>query len=137
LQVNDADCPGDHHCGTNMSNESMSRFTGFTLADLNNEGAHVTATLAAEAGTFTCNGTVRDHELSGDALFTPDSAFVDRMAKLGFTGYDSQKLEVCTFLDVTSEYARSLQQAHIQGVTIDNLIALRIFKVDPGYAQAF
>jgi hypothetical protein len=137
LQVGDTDCPEGHHCGMNMSNESMSRFTGFTLADLNNEGVHFTATLAAESGTFTCNGTVRDHELSGDALFTPDSAFVDRMAKLGFTGYDAQKLEAYTFLDVTSEFARSLQQAHIRGITTDNLIALRIFKVDPTYAQSF
>jgi hypothetical protein len=137
LQVGDTDCPGDRHCGMNMSNESMSRFTGFSLADLNNEGAHFTATLAAEAGTFTCNGTVRDHELSGDALFTPDSAFVDRMGKLGFTGYDSQKLEAYTFLDVTSDFARSLQQAKIQGITTDNLIALRIFKIDPAYAQSF
>jgi len=137
LHVSDADCPNDHHCGTNMSNESMSRFTGFTLADLNNEGAHVTATLAAEAGSFTCNGTVHDRELSGDALFTPDSAFVDRMGKLGFTGYDSQKLEAYTFLDVTSDFARSLQQAKIRGITTDNLIALRIFKIDPAYAQSF
>jgi hypothetical protein len=137
LRVNDSDCPEDHHCGMNMSNESMSRFTGFTLADFNSEGAHVTAILAAEAGTFTCNGTVHDHELSGDSVFTPDAAFLDRMAKLGFTGYDSQKLEAYTFLDVTREFARSLQQANIRGITIDNLIALRIFKVDPVYAQAF
>lgn len=137
LHVSDTDCPGDRHCGTNMSNESMSRFTGFTLADLNNEGAHLTATLTAEAGTFTCNGTVHDHMLSGDALFTPTSTFVDRMARLGFTGYDSQKLQAYAFLDVTSEFARSLQQANIQGITTDNLIALRIFKVDPAYAQSF
>jgi hypothetical protein len=137
LRVIDTDCPSDQHCGMNMSNESMSRFTGLTLADLNNEGAHITATLTAEAGTFTCNGTVHDHEIAGDALFNPDSAFVGRMGKLGFTGYDSQKLEAYTFLDVTSEFARSLQQANIRGITIDNLIALRIFKVDPAYAKAF
>jgi hypothetical protein len=59
------------------------------------------------------------------------------MAKLGFTGYDAQKLEAYTFLDVTSDFARSLQQANIHGVTIDNLIALRIFKIDPAYAESF
>jgi hypothetical protein len=115
----------------------MSRFTGISVADLASEGGRLTATLSGEAGTFTCSGTVRDHELTGDALFTPDSAFVDRMATLGFKGFDSQKLQAYTFLDVTSEFARSLQQAKIQGVTTDNLIALRIFKVDPAYAQAF
>lgn len=131
------DCSADHHCGSNFDTQSTSRFTGITPADLNRDGARLTATLADEAGTFTCTGTVHDGELYGDALFAPDSAFVDRMAKLGFTGYDSQKLQAYTLLNVTSEFARSLQQADIQGVTTDNLIALRIFKVDPAYAQAF
>jgi hypothetical protein len=132
-----SDCPEGTHCGSNFNHESMSRFTGITLADLDRDGARLTATLAGEAGTFTCTGTVHDHELYGDALFAPDSAFVDRMAKLGFTGYDSQKLEAYTFLNVTSDFARSLQQAHIQGITTDNLIPLRIFKIDPAYAQSF
>jgi len=131
------DCPTGNHCNSNFDTESMSRFTGITAADLDRDGAHLTATLADEAGTFTCAGSVHDAELYGDALFTPDSAFVDRMAKLGFTGYDSQKLQAYTLLNVTSEYARSLQQANIKGVTTDNLIALRIFKIDPAYAQAF
>jgi hypothetical protein len=137
LHINDADCPTDRHCGTNFSNESMSRFTGITAADLNNDGGHLTATLSGEAGTFTCTGTVRDHELSGDAVFTPDSAFVDRMGHLGFTGFDTEKLQAYTFVNVTTDYVRSLQQAHIQRINIDNLIALRIFNIDPGYAQTF
>ena len=137
LHVFDHDCPDDHHCGSNFSNESMNRFTGITLADLARDGAHLTATLTAEAGTFTCTGTVHEQALYGDALFTPDPAFVDRMGKLGFTGYDTQKLQAYAFLDVTSDFARSLQQANIKGVTTDNLIALRIFKIDPAYAQSF
>jgi hypothetical protein len=131
------DCSEAQHCGSNFSNESMNRFTGVTLADLARDGAHLTATLKGEAGTFTCTGTVHDQALYGDSPFTPDTAFVDRMGKLGFTGYDSQKLQAYTFLDVTSDFARSLQQANIQDVTTDNLIALRIFKVDPAYAQNF
>lgn len=133
----DNDCAGDRGCGSNFSHESMNRFTGIAPADLDREGAHLTATLTAEAGTFNCAGDVHDHELSGEALFTPDSAFVGRMAQLGFTGYDSQKLEAYTFLDVTSDFARSLQQARIQGLTTDNLIALRIFNIDPAYARGF
>ena len=132
-----SDCPEGRHCGSNFNNDSMNRFSGITVADLDRDGAKLTATLAGEAGSFTCIGTVHDHELYGDALFTPDATFVDRMAKLGFTGYDSQKLQAYLFLDVTSDYARSLQQAGIKGVTADNLIALRIFKVDPAYAQSF
>ena len=137
LRVIDRDCPSDQHCGSHFNSDLMSRFTGITTADLARDGAHITATLAGEAGTFTCTGTVHDEALYGDALFTPDAAFVDRMGKLGFTGYDSQKLQAYTLLDVTSEFARSLQQANIKGVTTDNLIALRIFKIDPAYAQSF
>lgn len=131
------DCPEGRHCGSDFSNESMSRFSGVTLSDLANDGAHLTATLKAEAGTFTCTGIVHDQELYGDALFTPDQAFVERMGKLGFSGYDSQKLQAYALLDVTSDYARSLQQANIRGLTTDNLIAMRIFKIDPGYPQSF
>lgn len=134
---NDRDCPERQHCGSDFSSESMSRFTGISLADLTHDGAHLTASLKGEAGTFTCTGMVHDNDLYGDALFTPDPAFVDRMAKLGFTGFDSQKLQAYTLLDVTSDFARSLQQANIKGVTTDNLIALRIFKIDPAYAQSF
>jgi hypothetical protein len=133
----DTDCSEGRHCGSNSHDESTNRFTGVTLADFDRDGARLTATLAGEAGTFTCTGAIHDHALYGDALFTPNSAFVDRMAKLGFTGYDSQKLEAYTFLDVTSDLARSLQQANIKGLTADNLIALRIFKVDPAYAHSF
>jgi hypothetical protein len=133
----DDDCPTGRQCGSNFSHEPVDRITGITPADLDRAGAQLTATLAGEAGTFTCTGTVHDQELYGDALFTPDSAFVDRMAKLGFTGYDSQKLEAYTLLDVTSEFARSLQQGGIKGITVDNLVALRIFNIDREYAQSF
>lgn len=138
LHINeDSDCSADRHCGSNFSNERLNRFTGFTLADLDREGAQLTAKLSGESGTLTCTGVVHAQELVGDSLFTPDASFVDRMDKLGFRGFDSRKLEAYTFVNVTSDYARSLQQAHIQGVNIDNLIALRIFNVDPAYAQSF
>jgi hypothetical protein len=138
LQVfNDSDCPGDHHCGSNFSREPADRISGITTADLEREGAHLTASIAGEAGTFTCTGNVHDHELYGDAVFTPDSSFVERMGQMGFTGYDSQKLEAYSLLNVTSDFARSLQKADIKGLTTDNLIALRIFNIDPAYAQNF
>ncbi len=135
LRVESGDCIGGRHCGSSFSNESMSRFTGVTLADLANDGAHLTATLAAEAGTFTCSGTVRDNRLEGDSVFTPDPAFIARMGELGFNSYDSEKLMAYAFIGVDSAWARSIQQTGIQGLTIDNLLALRIFKADPDYIR--
>jgi len=131
------DCPERQHCGSDFSSDSMNRFTGLTLTDLSRDGAHLTATLKGDAGTFTYTGVVHDQYLFGDALFTPDETFVDRMAKLGFTGYDSRKLQTYTLLDVATDFVRSLQQADIRGLTTDNLIALRIFRIDPAYAQSF
>jgi len=135
LRVESGYCTGGRHCGSSFSSESMSRFTGVALADLARDGAHLTATLAAEAGTFTCTGTVHDATLEGDSLFTPDPAFVARMEQMGFTGYDSEKLMGYAFIGVDSAWARSMRQTGIQGLTIDNLLALRIFKADPEYIR--
>src|ERR1700751_988756 len=128
------DCgDGDRHCGSSFSNEATSRFTGITLADLTREGANLTATLAAEAGTFTCSGTVRNGELTGTSVFTPDAACVEKMDRMGFTGLDSEKLQAYAFIGVDSAFAQSLKQTGIHGITIANLIALRIFNIDPTY----
>jgi len=136
LHIDDGDCPPDQHCGSSFSNESFSRFTGISLADLSHEGEQHTATLAAEAGTFTCAGTVHNGVLSGVPHFTPNADFVSRMDKMGFSGLDAEKLQAYAFVNVESAYARSLQQAGIRGITPDNLIALRIFNVDADYARS-
>lgn len=128
------DCAdGDRHCGSSFSNESLSRFTGITLADLSREGASLTATLNAEAGTFTCAGTVHGGELTGTSLFAPDAAFVAKMDRMGYTGLDSEKLQAYAFVGVNSAWAQSMQQTGVRGINIDNLIALRIFDVTPEY----
>lgn len=132
----DEDCEGLRHCSSNFSHDPFSRLTGITRSDLARDGAQLTATMAAEAGTFTCTGTVRQGVLHGDSLFTPDQAFVDRMEHMGFTGYTAEKLQAYAFLDVESAWVRSLQQTGVKGMTTDNLIALRIFKVDPGYISS-
>lgn len=136
LHIDNGGCHGDRHCGNNFSNESIDRFTGISLSDLSREGAHLTATLAAEAGKFTCTGVVHGQVLSGNSLFTPNAAFVERMGQIGFTGFDSEKVQAYAFVNVGSSFAQSIQQAGIRGITIDNLIALRIFNVDTAYAQS-
>jgi hypothetical protein len=129
----ESDCDGVRHCNSNFSNDSFDRFTGVTLADLANDGAHLAATLTAEAGTFSCTGIVHENTLEGDSLFTPDAAFVARMDQMGFTGLESEKLMAYAFIGVDSAWARSMQQTGIQGLNIDNLLALRIFKADADY----
>lgn len=136
LRTDDGGCHGRKDCGNNMSDVPASRFTGISLADLAAQGAHLTATLTAEAGAFTCTGSVTDGELNGSAVFMPDAAFVARMEGMGFTGYDSQKLLAYAFLDVRSEWAQSLKQIGVRDLTTDNLIALRVFNIDPAYVRS-
>jgi hypothetical protein len=136
LRVYEGDCDEDGHCSSNFNHDPFSRLTGITRADLAREGASLTATMTAEAGTFTCTGTAQQGVLRGNALFTPDPAFVDRMEHLGFTGYTAEKLEAYAFIGVDSAWTRSLQQAGVKGMNEDNLIALRIFNVEPGYISS-
>ena len=137
LEISEGDCHGKRNCGNhNMSDVPSSRFTGISLAELANNGAHLTATLSAEAGTLSCTGTVSDHELDGSSVFTPDEGFVARMEKMGFSGYDTEKLLACALLNVQSEWAQSLKQAGVPDMTTDNLIALRVFNVDPAYVHS-
>jgi hypothetical protein len=127
---------GKRSCDTNDNDMKLSNFTGFTLADLKNDGSHVDAVIAAEAGKLTCSGTVHDLTLSGDFTFVPDSAFVSRMGRMGFTGYDSEKLEAYTLFHVETSWIQSLQSAGVTGITTDNIIALRIFKVDAPFVKS-
>lgn len=137
LHIDDRECEGGRHCGSSFSNESLSRFTGITVADLARDGANLTATLTAEAGTFACAGTVHDRELAGTSVFTPDPAFVDKMDRMGYTGLDSEKLQGYAFVGVDSAWVQSMKQTGVRGITIDNLIAMRIFKIDPQYVHGF
>ena len=136
LQTDKGECEEHRHCGNNMSDIPMSRLTGVSVSELAQPGTQLTATLAAEAGTFTCTGTVAQNELDGKSVFTPDESFVARMEKMGFSGYASEKLMAYALLDVDSAWARSLKDVGVPGMTADNLIALHIFRVDPDYVRS-
>ena len=133
LEIEKGDCVDGRHCHSNFNTESMSRFDGITLADLGREGAKLTATLNADAGTFTCSGTVRNEELEGTSVFTPSEAFVAKMDRMGYSGLDSEKLMAYTLLGVDEAWVASMKETGVRGINVDNLIALHIFKVDPGY----
>jgi hypothetical protein len=126
---------GGHHCSTNDNEMSLSNFTGFTLDDLKRDGAHIDATISAEAGKLTCSGTVHDLALHGKSTFTPNPAFTARMNQMGFTGLTSEQLETYTLFHIETAWVQELQSAGVSGMTADNLIALRIFKVDASFAK--
>ena len=113
LKIQNENCPLDSHCGFSNSDELASRFTGISVADLSRDGAHLTATLTAEAGTFTCTGSVHSGELDGESVFTPDAAFAARIQQMGFNVDDSDKLQVYAFLNIETAWIRSLSNKRV------------------------
>ncbi|MGA8161450.1 MAG: hypothetical protein WA374_04990 [Acidobacteriaceae bacterium] len=137
FELEEGDCGDDGHNCHNHDSDSMplSTFSGFTLADLQREGAHVDAVISAEAGTLTCSGTVHDLILSGDSTFVPNPAFVAQMRQMGFDDFDSRKLEAYTLFHIETSWIRSLQAEGVSDMDSGNIIALRIFKVDAAYVR--
>jgi hypothetical protein len=133
LRLERGGCEGFHGCGSTQTQEPLSAFSGFTLADLQHEGARVGAVLQGEAGKITCSGGVHDGRLSGDYTFVADPAFVARMQQMGFRDLDSEKLQAYTLFRIETAWIRSIQDTGVTGLDSGNLIALRIFHVDAGY----
>jgi len=127
---------GSGHDHDSDSNVPLSDFANFSLADLRNDGAQITATMPSEPGDLVCAGAVHDLRLTGEFTFTPHPAFVERMKQLGFTGLSSEKLEVYALFHIQSSWVADLQSAGVTGMTVDNLIALRIFRIDPAFVRA-
>src|SRR5580658_2064211 len=136
LRLQRGGCDSDGKCGSTQTQEPLSAFSGFALADLQREGAHLDARIRAEAGTITCSGAVHDGRMSGAFTLVPDPAFVDRMLHLGFRDLEAEKLQAYTLFDIGTAWVRSLQAAGVSGLDSGNLIALRIFHVDPDYVRS-
>jgi len=136
LRLERGDCVDDRDCRDTRTQEAQDAFTGFSMADLNREGARAEAVLKAPAGTLTCSGMIHNSELSGDFTFEPNKEFVERMRGLGIRGLDSEKLEVYTLFHIEAGWVQSLQTAGVTGIDASNLIAMKIFHVDSEYVHS-
>ena len=138
LDLERDDCVADHRgCGHNdTDNVRLADLSGFSLADLQHEGSRLDATLTAEAGTLGCSGTVHDSALRGDYTFTPNPAFVTRMQQLGFSGFDSEKLQAYVLFHIDTAWVQALQSAGVTDMDSGNLIALRIFRITPEFVRS-
>jgi hypothetical protein len=136
LRLERSECEGNGNCSSTHTQEPVSAFSGFALADLQREGAHLDARIRAEAGTLTCSGAVHDGRMSGAFTFIPDPAFVDRMLHMGFRDLEAEKLQAYTLFDIGVAWIHSLQAAGVSGLDSGNLVAMRIFHVDPDYIRS-
>jgi hypothetical protein len=138
LELESGEC-GDEsrNCHNHDDDERpLSDFQGLALADLEHEGTHLEARIVAEAGTITCSGEVHGLTLAGDFTFTPDLAFVGRMAKLGFNDLSSEKLETYTLFHIDTAWVQALQAAGVTDMDSGNIIALHIFKITPDFVHS-
>jgi len=138
LDLERDDCVADHRgCGHNDSdNVRLADLSGFSLTDLQREGTHLDASIAAEAGTLRCSGAVHDSALRGDYTFTPNAAFVTRMQQLGISGFDSEKLQAYTLFHIDTAWVQALQAAGVADMDSGNIIALRIFRITPEFVHS-
>jgi hypothetical protein len=136
LRLERSGCEGNGNCSSTQTQEPLSAFSGFALADLQRDGAHVDARIHAEAGTITCSGAVHDGRMSGAFTFVPDPAFVDRMLQMGFRDLETEKLQAYTLFDIGIAWVHSLQAADVSDLDSANLIGLRIFHVDTDYIRS-
>ena len=133
LQTDDGDCHGHRDCGNNMSDLPSSRFTGITVADFANDGAHLTATLAAEAGTFTCTGTIQNGELSGTTALhhQPRLRCAHGRSWVSPATTTRSSSPTPSSMSNTTGYSRCSSSA-FSGMDSDNLIALAHLPRRPG-----
>jgi hypothetical protein len=136
LRLEQDGCADGKNCGSTQTHEPLDAFLGFTLADLQREGAHVEAVIRAEAGTLTCSGGIHDGRMSGGFRFVPDPAFFNRMLEMGYHDVDTEKLQAYTLFRIGIAWIHSLEAAGVSGLNAGNLIALRIFHVDADYIRS-
>jgi hypothetical protein len=136
LRLERDDCWATEHCGSTQTQEPLDAFVGFTLADLQREGAHVEAMIRAEAGTLTCSGGIHEGRMSGGFRFVPDPSFASRMEQMGYHGLDSEKLQAYALFRIGVDWIHSLEVAGVRGLDAGNLIALRIFHVEADYVRS-
>lgn len=126
---------GGELCGDSTSDMPWSRWSGISPAELTHPGTKLDARLKADAGEIRCVGIVSGGELHGEPSFTPNPEFTRRMAAMGFEGLTDDRLLTYTFLDVSLDWVKGMQQARVTGMTAEKLIPLSALKVDPAYVR--
>lgn len=126
----------------NHNNSSM-RTSAAEMAALRAPGSGpVSFSIVREAGTFQFDGKWKGTQASGDFTFTPDSSVIGKPRASGVSiGKESKWSRDETFIslavfDVSTAHVKELRELGYQGLTIDDLIGMRIHGVDGAYIRA-
>ena len=105
--------------------------TGITLDQLRGSAEDVSFRLVREAGTVQLQGSIRDGRGTGWFTFTPDRAFADRMAFLGFPGLEDEQLFSFAVHDITTQYVEEMRALGYDDLDEDELMSFAIHGVSP------
>src|SRR3954454_22739417 len=121
------------HHSENSRDWPVATFQGL---DLNTAARHdVKFTITRDAGTFECDGFLRDGEGAFIFHFTANQNYAQQMAQLGFRGVDADKQYEMAVMDVSAAFAKEMQGLGLRGLDTDKLIEFRIFGVDAKFVH--
>src|SRR5258705_2850501 len=123
-----------HNNSNHESDWPTSEFKGVDFAKSGKQD--VKFTIARDAGSFDCEGYLKDGEGAGVFHFAPNAQYVSQMSALGFTGIDDDKQFSMAVLDVSVAYAKEIKSKNLHDLDTDKLIAFRIFNVSTEFIDA-
>lgn len=91
--------------------------------------SNVTFRLVRDAGTLTFRGSFAGGRGAGDYDFSPNRAYTEAMAVLGYRDIDGERQLRLAVLDVSSAFAREIRDAGQSAASLDDLTRFRIHGV--------
>jgi hypothetical protein len=121
------------HYFNSSSDWSASDFHGI---DWSIAGKHdVRFTITRDAGTFDCDGFIKDGAGAGLFTFRENPQYVKEMAALGFPLSSEDRQMSFAIHDISVAFARQIKSSGVAGVDTGKLIAFRIHGVTPQFIQ--
>jgi hypothetical protein len=120
----------EHHHDGNSNHQSDWPMSAFQGVDFSKSGRQdVRFTIARDAGKIDCEGFLDNGEGAGTFHFQPDANYPRAMQSLGFPIDDEKQFDMAV-MDVGLDFARQMNNEHLDNLDADKLIAFRIFRVD-------
>src|SRR5262245_2228504 len=87
----------------------LTKFQGVSSVDMNANMSDVKYDLPRDSGTFHFTGFFKQGKGMGDVAFEPNPKFISEMDKLGYRGFNSDRLLEFAIHDVTLDYVKQIK----------------------------
>jgi len=126
---------GGHGHSSNSFDLPLASIRGLNQSQAGSSGSAVKFEVAADAGTFSCEGWFKEGNGSGHFTFAPNQAFASEMRGLGYDNLTSEDLFSMAMHGVTRAFIGELKSLGYDHVALDQLIALRIHGVTTSFIR--